>query len=147
MNAVGSLGSRFGRPERISLGIALAWGLGMVIAAFVAPVYHSSGVSTTGAMTDGSATLVAVNGWRALLVAAAPLAAALATGGVLWRRAGRPGGGFIAWTVVGLLGVFNVLAMASIGVFVLPVTIALIVACGTHGHRPHGVVTRSDAVG
>ena len=143
MNAVVSLGRRFGRPERISLAIALAWGAGLIIGALVAPVYHTSGASSSGTVTGGSATLVGVNGWGVLLVVAAPLVAALVIGGVLWRRAGHPGAGIFGWTVVGLLSAFNVLAMASIGVFVLPVTVALIIACSTHGRRPRGVVTRS----
>jgi hypothetical protein len=147
MSSVGSVGGRFGRLERISLAVALAWGIGLVVAALLVPVYQSSGVSSSGALTDGSATLVGVNGWGALLVAGAPLAAAMVTGCALWRRAARQGAGFVAWTVTGLLACFNFLAMLSIGVFVLPVTIALIVACGTRGRKPHGVVTRSGAAG
>jgi len=136
VNAVGSLGSRFGRPERVSLTIALVWGAGLVIAALAAPVYQTSGASSSGGATDGSATLVGVNGWGALIAASAPLVAALLIGGLLWQRAERAGAGVLAWTVVGLLGCFNALAMASIGVFVLPVTLALVVACSTHARRP-----------
>ena len=152
MSAVGSVGSRFGRLERISLAVALAWAIGLVVAALLVPVYQSSGVSSSGTssgvsssgtLTNGSATLVGVNGWAALLVAGAPLAAAAVTGYALWRRTGRQGAGVVAWTVTGMLACFNFLAMLSIGVFVLPVTLALVVACGTHGRKPHGVVTRS----
>jgi hypothetical protein len=35
----------------------------------------------------------------------------------------------VAWTVTVLLAGFNVLAMASIGLFIVPVTAALVVAC------------------
>lgn len=147
MSAVGSLRNRFGRPEGISLAIALVWGAGLVVAALLVPVYQSSSVSSSGAVTDGSATLVSVNGWGALLVAGAPLAAAAVTGCALWRRAGRRGAGVLAWAVTGLLGCFNLLAMLSIGVFVLPVTIALVVACGTHGRKPHSAVTRPGVAG
>jgi len=143
VSAVGSLANRFGRFERISLVIALAWGAGLAVAALVVPVYKSSSVSSSGTVPDGSATLVGVNGWGALLVAVAPLAAAMVTGSALWRRAGRQGAGVFAWAVTGLLVCFNLLAMLSIGVFVLPVTLALVVACATHGRKPHGVVTRS----
>ena len=153
VSAVGSVGGRFGRFERLSLAVALAWGIGLVVAALLVPVYQSSGISSSGTsgasssgtMTGGSATLVGVNGWGALLVAGAPLAAAMVTGCTLWRRAGRPGAGVVAWTVTGLLVCFNLLAMLSIGAFVLPVTLALVVACGTHGRKPHGVVTPSGA--
>jgi 4-amino-4-deoxy-L-arabinose transferase-like glycosyltransferase len=116
----------------------------LVIAALLVPVYQSASVSSSGAVTDGSATLVGVNGWGALLAAAAPLAAAAVTGYALWRRTGRQGAGVLAWTVTGLLACFNFLAMLSIGVFVIPVTLALAIACGTHGPKPRGVVTRSS---
>ena len=143
MSAVESLDSRFGRLEAISLALALVWGVGLVIAAVLVPVYQSASVSSSGTVTDGLATLVGVNGWGALLVADAPLAAAVVTGCALWRRAGRQGAGVLAWAVTGLLVCFNVLAMLSIGVFVVPVTAALAVACGTHRRKPRGVVTRS----
>ena len=145
MSAVGSLASRFGRLERISLASALVWGTGLVIVALLAPVYQSSSVSGSGIVTGGSATLVGLNGWGVLLVAGAPLTAAVVTGCALWRRAGRPSAGVLAWSVTGLLVCFNLLAMLSIGVFVLPATLALVTACGTHGRKPHGVVTRAGA--
>jgi len=40
-------------------------------------------------------------------------------------------------------GSFNILAMLSIGVFLISVTLALVVACGTHGRKPDGVITRA----
>jgi hypothetical protein len=135
------LARRFGRLEWISLAFALAWGSGLVIAALLAPVYQSQSVSSSGITADGSATLVGVNGWGALLIAGAPLAAAVVTGYGLWRRAGRPGAGVVAWTVTALLACFTVLAMATIGVFVIPVTVALFTACAAHGGRPRGQVT------
>lgn len=141
MSAVASLDRRFRRPEWISLAIALASGAGLVILALLAPVYQSQSVSSSGTMANGSATLVGVNGWGALLAAGAPLAAAALAGYGLWRRAGRPGAGVLAWTVTGLLACFNVLAIATIGVFVVPVTIALFAACVAHGGRPHREVT------
>ena len=144
MSAAGSLARRFGRLEWISLAIALASGTGLVIAALLAPVYQSQGVSSSGVAANGSATLVGVNGWGALLIAGVPLAAAAVAGYGLWRRAGRPGAGVLAWTVTGLLACFNVVAMATIGVFVVPVTVALFIACATHGGRPHAQVTRGD---
>jgi hypothetical protein len=140
-SAVRYTGARFGRPELISLTIALAWAIGLIIAALVVPVYQSDGISSSGTALSGSATLVGENGWSALLVAGAPLVAAVAAGCALWLRAGRRGAGVVAWTIAGLLGCVNLLAMLSIGVFVLPVTIALLVACGTHGGERHGGVT------
>jgi hypothetical protein len=114
----------------------------LVILALLAPVYQSQSFSSSGTMTKGSATLVGVNGWGALLAVSAPLMAAVVAGCGLWRRAGRPGAGVLAWTVTGLLGCFNVLAIATIGVFVVPVTVALFAACATHGGRSHREVTQ-----
>ena len=80
--------------------------------------------------------------WGALLVAGAPLAAAVVTGCALWRHASRRSAG-VAWAVIGLLACFNVLAILTIGVIVFPVTLALAVACSTHGRKPHSEDTRS----
>ena len=142
MSAVESLDRRFRRPEWISLAIALASGTGLVILALLAPVYQSQSVFSPGTMTNGSATLIGVNGWRAMLVAGAPLAAAAVAGYGLWRRAGRPGAGVLAWTVTALLACYNILAIATIGVFIVPVTVALFAACTAHGGRPHREVTQ-----
>ena len=142
MSAVGSLDRWFRRPEWISLAIALASGTGLVILALLAPVYQSQSVFSPGTMTNGSATLIGVNGWRAMLVVGAPLVAVAVAGYGLWRRAGRPGAGVLAWTATGLLACFNVLAIATIGVFVIPVTVALFAACAAHGGRPHRAATQ-----
>jgi hypothetical protein len=136
--AVGGVEPREGRPgrlERVSLAIAAVWGAGLLAAAVVVPVYSSAGVSSSGAVSHGSATLVGVNGWGVLLVVSVPLVATAMVGGALWRRGSRPGAGVLAWTAAGLLAVFNVLALASIGVFVLPVTACLFVACAGHGRQ------------
>jgi hypothetical protein len=124
---------RLGRLERVSLAVAAVWGAGLLAGAVVVPVYSSAGVPGSGAVSHGSATLVGVNGWGVLLVASVPLAATAMVGGALWRRGSRSGAGVLAWTIAGLLAVFNVLALASIGVFVIPVTACLFVACAGHG--------------
>lgn len=135
MHTAGLLGARFGRLERVSLLIALAWAAGLVAVALVAPVYESAGVTSQGTVTHGSETFVAVNGWGAMAWVSAPLIAAAVTAYALWRRAGRAGAGVLAWTVTGLLACFSLVAILTIGVFVLPVTGALIVACSARGGR------------
>jgi hypothetical protein len=99
------------------------------------PLYQTTSVSSSGGATHGSATLVGVNGWGVLFVVGAPLAATLVVSGALWRRGIRPGAGALAWTIAVLLAGLNVLALASIGVFVIPVTIGVLVACGIHGRK------------
>jgi hypothetical protein len=61
------------------------------------------------------------------LVLAVPLLVTLAVGFALWQGSRRalP----IAWTLTGLLAAGNLVAMLSVGVFVLPVTAALVIAC------------------
>jgi hypothetical protein len=132
----GSLFSRFGRAERISLIVAVSWGLLLLVAGLVAPVYSTESSASSGVTTTGTATLVQVNGWRVLLVIVVPLLCALLVGGLLRHRGVRPGAGPAAWAVTALLTAFNLLAMASIGLFVLPVTAALAVACGSHRGAP-----------
>jgi len=133
---------RLGRLEWVSLAIAAAWGAGLLAAAALVPVYASVGASSSGAGVPGPVTLVGVNGWRVLLVVGVPLAATAVAGGALWRRGPRPGAGVLAWTITGLLVVFNALALASIGVFVIPVTVCLVVACAGHERKRGSQVHR-----
>jgi hypothetical protein len=136
VSAVGFPHRRFQRLERISLAISSAWGAALVIAALLVPFYRSASGSSSGTVTHGSATLVGVNGWSVLLITCAPLAATVMTAGALRRRVGRHGAGVLAWTVTGLLACLNAVALISIGVFILPVTAGLVVACSSHGHAP-----------
>ena len=50
-----------------------------------------------------------------------------------------------AWTITMLLALLNLLAMLSIGVFFLPITAALIVACAT-GRPNRGLQYAPSAV-
>ena len=136
-----------GRLEQVSLAIAAIWGAGLLAAAVLVPVYASVGVSSAGAVSHGSATLVGVNGWRVLLVVGVPLVATAMVGGALWRRGPRQGAGALAWMIAGLLVVFNVLALASIGLFVIPVTAGLVVACAGHERNRGGQVRHPGRVG
>jgi hypothetical protein len=109
---------------------AVAWGVALVIAAFVAPAYN-----------DGS-TLVAQNGpWVALPVAVPAALAAVAWAG-LRHKCSRPGraGSRAAWTAIALLGAFTLVGAASIGLFVLPATAMLAVAATLTpaAHRANG---------
>ncbi|MDA8436458.1 MAG: hypothetical protein M0Z98_10800 [Actinomycetales bacterium] len=122
---------RYSRNAWIAVGVALVWGLLLVVLAFVAPVYStSSGSATDGTVasttTEGTATLVGVNGYGVLLVVSVPLVAAVVVAWALARGRRR-----IGWVVTSLLGALNVLAMLSVGIFFLPVTIALVVACAS----------------
>jgi hypothetical protein len=41
----------------------------------------------------------------------------------------------IGWVLTSILGFFNLLSMLSIGIFVLPTTLALVVACASTERR------------
>jgi hypothetical protein len=118
------LAGDLGKIRSLALVGAIAWNLILIVGTFVVPVY--SGDGTAGRSSD---TLVGVNGaWVAGLVAI-PLVITLFVTSALWRRRAAQTAGPTAWTVTGLLIAFNLLAMLSIGIFVLPVTICLVVAC------------------
>lgn len=128
---------------RIALIAAAAWSLLLLVAAFTFPAYGTfsssasvdeNGSLATGAEITGTATLVGVNGLYAALLVGIPLVVT-AVVAVLLRVGVRPAR-IAAWVLVGLLGAFTVLGLMSIGLFILPVTVALVVACATAGqHR------------
>jgi hypothetical protein len=121
------------RPSRVCRGAlvaASAWSAALLVAGFLVPVYSSQGVSADGEVSDGSATLVGQNGLGVVVILAIPLVVSLAVWAVL-RTPTRRGAVPIAWTLTGVLAGLNLLALLSIGVFVLPVTVALVVACAT----------------
>lgn len=111
---------------------ALAWSAGLVLAALLWPAYSTSATSADG-VTLGRATLVAVNGPRALALMAIPL---LMSGVVLWairvRRAGARWAGAVAWTAIGVLAIESLVGIMTIGLFILPVPVLL---AGAMRHR------------
>jgi len=123
--SVGETG--LGRVPAVALLVAAAYGVALVIAAFTLPVYDSAGSSSSGETSLASDTLVGVNGPGVALVLGVPLLVTLAVGFALWQRSrwSVP----IAWTLTGLLAAANLLAILSVGIFVLPVTAALVLAC------------------
>ena len=125
--------NRLGRVASIALLGATAYAVLIVAAGFVVPVYESSSSSSSGEVTNGTATLVGVNGASVVIVLVIPLFVSLLVGAALWQRS-RPGLVF-AWTLTGLMAVVNLLAMLSVGIFFLPITVGLIVACSTSHAR------------
>lgn len=134
--------TRLGRVSSAALLIAAVYGVALIIAGFLAPAYESTSVSSSGETTHGSGTLASrceraecrrrprrpasgdAGRWVHPVAALSP-----------WRGAIR------AWTLTGLLAGFNLLAMLSIGVFLLPVTAAVIVACAMCRSRSKPPVT------
>ena len=131
-------GGRLRRGEWVALAVALFWSAALLVAAPLAPAYQSTTETSSGTVTHGSATLVNENGTGVLLIIGVPLVVTVIVGHALWRRGARCGAGPIAWTFTGLLAGFNLVAMLSIGAFIIPVTACLAVACTIRQTRPHG---------
>ena len=133
-----------GRGAGISLGVAVTWSVVLVLAAFTVPVYSGESASSDGVTTTDTATLVGENGLGVLVVVATPLVLTLLVAGCLafvpWPR-----GRTLGWVVTALMGALNLLAMLTVGLFMLPVTLALVIACATshdptHPSRDHAEV-------
>lgn len=108
------------------------WSVGLLIAATTVPVYQSTGSSTTGpgsseSISSHSETLVGENGTSALIMLAVPLAATLLVALALLTR--RRWALWIACVTTAVLALGNLAAMLTVGIFVLPVTAALVVGC------------------
>lgn len=134
------LGMRLGQVASVALLVAAVGAAALIVAGFFAPMYESHGVSSSGEVTRGTETLVGQNGLGSVAALTVPLLATVVVGLALWRRSRS--GAVVAWTVTGLLAVITLLSMLSIGVFILPVTAALVVACGT---TPWGSVAHAPA--
>jgi hypothetical protein len=138
--------ARLGRVPAVALLFAAAYGVALVVFAFVAPVYETATSSSSDGSGQGSDTLVGANGLGVVLVLAVPLFVTVAVGCALALRSrwSQP----IAWTLTGLLAALNLLAMLSVGIFVLPLTAALVLACArSRPARPRAMYTPPLAVG
>jgi len=130
-------------PDRVSaiaLAAAAAWAVALLVAAFLVPIGGSVSASSSGVITYGTATFVDINGVHGAAVVGIPLLCTVLVAGALLlrrRRAAVP----CAWAVTGVLALFNMLAMLTIGLFVVPVTAALVVACTATTARQPAVST------
>jgi hypothetical protein len=106
--------SSVGRRAFALTVLAFMWSIGLLAAALFAPEY-------------GSATLVDENGARVLVPVGIPAVISAVVWLALRRKCTRGGSvsGVVAWTCVSLLAVFSLLALPSIGMFVLPVAVLL----------------------
>lgn len=118
----------------VLLAAATVWSAALLVVAMTAPLYETTSVDATtssagvGHVTQSS-TLIAENGSGVMLIMGIPLLVTIIVAVALWTRGSRPGAGPVAWTLTCLLCVFNLLAMLTIGLFVIPVTACLIVVC------------------
>jgi hypothetical protein len=109
---------------------ALVWSLGLVLAALWAPVYStSSGSSSVNGVTLGSATLVQENGAGVLIPVGVPvLVSAVVLVALRARRAGAHWAAPVAWVAIAVLGAEALLGLMTIGLFIVPALVLLILA-------------------
>jgi hypothetical protein len=140
-----NVAGRTGRVPLIALACAAVWAIGLWIAGFVVPVYESAVTSSSGTTASADETLVGANGWGVAVVLALPLLATLGVAGALLLPSrARPWAAAAAWTITGLLAALTLVSMLTIGIFVLPVTAALVVACARRP-APGGTVAAGEA--
>jgi hypothetical protein len=122
-----------GRTSAWALTIATLWSLLLIAVGGFAPLASHSSMgahadSVTGQVVQDAevtttSSLVTDNGMSVLAVLAIPLVVTLLVALFLTQ-----GWSWAGWALAGLFVAFTFLAMLSIGVFLLPVTIALVVA-------------------
>lgn len=117
--------------RRAPLVAAFAWSLVLIAGALVVPVYSGAGFAS-------QRTLVAVNGLWVLELVSVPALVTVFVSAALYRKGARDSrvASVAAWVALAALAAFNLVAMFSIGIFILPVTLLLVWA-----------VRRSGAVG
>ena len=109
--------------QLLALTGAALWSAGLLVFATTVPVYQTE----TGSTSSHSDTLVDENGMTILIVLAVPLAATLLVALALLIRRRWALWAACAITAVHALG--NAAALLTVGIVVLPVTAALVVAC------------------
>ena len=121
-----------GRSHWLLLPAAL-WSVGLVVAALLVPVYDTGASQPGRSASSVSTTLVQMNGMRVLIPVGVPLAVVgLVAAALRHRRSrGKQGAGVPAWILGGLLGLLALVGMLTIGIFVLPVAVVVIVVCAS----------------
>ncbi|WP_228373209.1 hypothetical protein [Demequina silvatica] len=129
--------SRWGMQTKVAWIVAVAWAALLPVLALVVPVGTEVSEGSDGVETTRHLTLAQGEGLSGVLTVAVPLALVLLAGGAMATCAGW--GMPVAWTLFGLLAAANLLAMLSVGIAVIPVTVALLVALlGRSSAHRHG---------
>jgi hypothetical protein len=120
-----------GRHKMVTvfLGLATVWSGALVVLALILrqPTSTSGDVGTHIA---SGATLVQENGPKVLIPVGLPLVLTLCVALLMWShyRRHRPLLGVGVWVCVGLLLALSLLAILSIGIFILPVAVLVVLA-------------------
>ncbi len=124
---------------------ALVWSLGLLVAALIAPVYSTSSTSDVNGVTLGNATLVQVNGaWVLILVGIPAAMSAVVIVALRARRSGARWGAPLAWTAIALLTAEALVGFMTIGLFIVPAIVLLVVAARRAPGAGAGAGTRGS---
>jgi hypothetical protein len=104
------------------LGLAALWCLGLVAAGFLVTSYSSS--------NGPGMTLIQENGLKVLAILLIPFVGVVIVALALWRRRRLqiPGAGVLVWIVFGLLMLLVLLGALTIGPFIAPVAVFVVLA-------------------
>ena len=104
------------------LGLAALWCLGLVAASFLVTSYSSS--------NGPGLTLIQENGLKVLAILLIPFVGVVIVALALWRRRRLqiPGAGVLVWIVFGLLMLLVFLGALTIGPFIAPVAVFVVLA-------------------
>ena len=118
------------------MSVATLWSAALIVAGFFVKSYTSSAAtvstySTTVTKNLPGLSLIQENGLKVLIPLSVPLAMVLVVAALMWRRkrAGLVLVGPTAWGAVVILGIVTLLSLLTIGPFILPGTVLLLVAC------------------
>lgn len=109
---------------------ALIWSLGLVVVAIFVHTYGGQTVSDSNGLTLTARTAIQVHGLKAVIVVAIPVVATLVVAWALYRRrTGRSRySGAAAWTAIVIVATVAVLGIPSVGLFMVPVVVLLVLA-------------------
>jgi peptidoglycan/LPS O-acetylase OafA/YrhL len=113
---------RLDRWTALWLGLAALWSLGLVAAGFLVNSYSSS--------NGPGLTLIQENGLKVLAILLIPFVGVVVVALALSRRRRlqKPGVGVLVWIVFGLLATLVVLGAFTIGPFIGPVAVFVVLA-------------------
>lgn len=116
-----------GRAAAWSAVGAIAAAAAVPVAALTVPAYEGVESSSGGVIATTHATIVDENGVGALVPATLPLVAAFAVALLLHRRctSGSTAAIGAAWAIVGVMAALALVAIASIGLWMVPAVVLL----------------------
>jgi len=137
---------RLDRTTSVFLALAAAWSAALVVLAAVlhggpTTVLHSGIGGVHYTTTTAGVTLIQENGLKVLIPISVPLVAAAVVAYALRRRRRRalPGAGPVSWGVTIAAGAACLLGLLTVGPFMVPVAVFLVLACGRAPLQPAAV--------